>query len=267
MEAASSNSTTSKLFMPEAAQIDSCAGSSLAGVDQQSPTIKAEKVSDQPQVDQEPKSSMCDASLAQTEVKLNSSKQLWHDVQEKIQEFKDLVATSGYSIPTDQLGTVVKTLSAQKVFRGERNLFSCEACCRVFETRGIHNRHAKKCRLPTATHVWHKKGELYPCDICGESYKNMHFIKKHFYDAHTDIEAEAFYRRDLENLVGSSYMKRLRQATFTHVAAGTIDNVVQELLGAKLPADFAKVSRVYPVYNDVDENRGTLRLKIMVIRR
>jgi hypothetical protein len=88
--------------------------------------------------------------------------------------------------------------------------FLCDLCGKSYPFHYELTKHEGRCRLPTSSRVVFKQGDEFRCSICNAKPSNLYGLKKHIFDAHSDVEAKSRYNRDIPDLVGAFHMKRIR---------------------------------------------------------
>jgi hypothetical protein len=75
-----------------------------------------------------------------------------------------------------------------------------------------------------------KKGNLYPCDICNQKFEKISLFKEHIFRDHTDLDVHRKYNRSAEDLIGKTYIDRLRNSMMGKIQKGQFNLLVCSLL-------------------------------------
>jgi hypothetical protein len=83
--------------------------------------------------------------------------------------------------------------------------------------------------------------------MCEKHFPFIHPFKKHVFESHDNVQARAKYNRTIEDLVGLSYLKKLRPNVFQQIFKGKFENYIAEMLDPDNPAKFLGLDSVIPL--------------------
>ena len=70
---------------------------------------------------------------------------------------------------------------------------SCPKCHKTFETQSALNQHERRCKQPDATYVKLAVNGSYSCLVCGKAQKDKELLKKHLFEAHSEVDVMVRY--------------------------------------------------------------------------
>jgi hypothetical protein len=98
-----------------------------------------------------------------------------------------------------------------------------------------------------------KKGNLYPCDICNQKFEKISLFKEHIFRDHTDLDVNRKYNRSAEDLIGKTYIDRLRNSLMGKIQKGQFNLLVCSLLSNNFNLfEENRITRYFPLEQEPD---------------